>query len=115
MTSAVNSLVSSSAQEIARLVSATTRSKPSAAAAKAKNTAQDFEAVFLSNMFNQMFTGIGEEGPLGNATGVGVWRSFLTDEYAKSFAKAGGIGMADHVQRALLAQQEAQHVTPRTP
>jgi Rod binding domain-containing protein len=35
-----------------------------------------------------------------------VWRSFLTDEYAKSFAKSGGIGIADHVYSALLEIQE---------
>ena len=39
---------------------------------------------------------------------VGVWRSFLTDQYAKSFAKAGGIGIANQVYHTLLAQQEAR-------
>jgi flagellar protein FlgJ len=76
--------------------------------AKARASAVDFEAVFLSSMFGQMFTGIGSEGPLGDGAGVGVWRSFLTEEYSKSFAKAGGIGLADHVYRALIAQQEAR-------
>ena len=70
--------------------------------------AVDFEAVFLNSMFSQMFTGIDGDGPFGGGGGVGVWRSFLTDEYAKSFAKAGGIGIADHVYRSLLAQQEAR-------
>jgi Rod binding domain-containing protein len=37
-----------------------------------------------------------------------VWRSFLSEQYAKTFAKAGGIGIADHVYRTLIAQQEAQ-------
>ncbi len=76
--------------------------------AKAKAAAQDFEAVFLNSMFSQMFTGIDGEGPFGGGAGTGVWRSFLTDEYAKSTAKAGGIGIADHVYRELLAQQEAR-------
>jgi Rod binding domain-containing protein len=31
----------------------------------------------------------------------------LTDEYSKSFAKAGGIGIADQVYRTLMARQEA--------
>lgn len=75
-------------------------------AAKARAQAQDFEAVFLSAMFQNMFTGIGDEGPLGNATGVGVWRSFLTDAYGKSLAKNGGIGLAGPVYRSLMAQQE---------
>ena len=75
---------------------------------KARAAAEDFEAVFLNSMFNNMFTGIDGEGPFGGGAGVGVWRSFLTDEYAKSFAKKGGIGLADHVYRTLLAQQETR-------
>jgi peptidoglycan hydrolase FlgJ len=76
-----------------------------AGAEKAKALAQDFEAVFLNSMFQQMFNSIGK-GPFGGGPAAGVWRSLLTDEYARSFANAGGIGIADHVQRALLAQQE---------
>jgi|SRR5215470_19044953 len=75
---------------------------------KARGQASDFEAMFLSSMFNQMLTGIDGEGPFGGAGGAGVWRSFLSEEYGKSFAKAGGIGVADHVYRWLIAQQEAK-------
>lgn len=74
--------------------------------AKARAVAEDFEAVFLNSMFSQMFTDINGEGPFGGAQAAGVWRSFLTEEYAKSFAKRGGIGIADEVYRSLLAQQE---------
>ena len=77
-------------------------------AAKARATATDFEQVFLNSMFSQMFTGIDGDGPFGGSKATGVWRSFLTDEYAKSFAKAGGIGLGDHIYRALIAQQEAR-------
>jgi Rod binding domain-containing protein len=76
--------------------------------AKARAAGEDFEAVFLGQMFSQMFTDTAGEGPMGASGASGVWRSFLTDEYAKSFAKAGGIGLADHVTRALLAEQEAK-------
>ena len=76
--------------------------------AKARGAAQDFEAVFLNSMFQHMFTGISGEGPFGGNGASGVWRSMLTDEYAKSFAKAGGIGIADQVYRTLIARQEAQ-------
>jgi Rod binding domain-containing protein len=76
--------------------------------AKARVNAVDFEAVFLNSMFSQMFTNIEGEGPFGGGNGgAGVWRSFLSEEYSKSFAKAGGIGIADHVYRSLIAQQEA--------
>jgi flagellar protein FlgJ len=75
--------------------------------ARAKAAAQNFEAVFLNSMFQEMFTDIGGEGPFGGQGATGVWRSLLTDEYAKTFAKAGGVGIADQVYKTLLAQQEA--------
>ena len=64
--------------------------------------------MFLNSMFQHMFTGIDGDGPFGGSGAAGVWRSMLTDEYAKSLAKAGGIGIADQVYRTLIAQQEAQ-------
>ncbi|MGH6725030.1 MAG: flagellar assembly peptidoglycan hydrolase FlgJ [Pseudolabrys sp.] len=74
--------------------------------AKAHAAAQDFEAVFLNSMFQHMFTGVDGEGPFGGEGATGVWRSVLTDQYAKAIVKAGGIGIADHVYRSLMAQQE---------
>jgi Rod binding domain-containing protein len=83
------------------------RGANSSGKARAKNAAQDFEGVFLNQMFQHMFTGIDGEGPFGGGVGVSIWRSFLTEQYAKSFAKAGGIGLADNVYRSLMAHQEA--------
>jgi peptidoglycan hydrolase FlgJ len=76
--------------------------------AKAKEAAQNFESVFLNTMFNSMFTGIEGDGPFGGSGATGVWRSMLTDQYSRSFAKAGGIGIADQVYKSLLAQQEVK-------
>jgi peptidoglycan hydrolase FlgJ len=76
--------------------------------AKAKATAQDFEAVFLNSMFAQMTNGLKGEGPFGNTTGTGVWRSMLTEQYSKSFAKAGGVGIAKEVYRTLILQQASR-------
>ena len=76
--------------------------------AKARAQAQDFEAMFLNSMFQEMFSGVKGEGPLGGGGSTGIWRSFLTDEYSKAFAKAGGIGIADQVYRSLIAHQEAR-------
>jgi Rod binding domain-containing protein len=93
----------------AALTALTTASKAASKVGdKARTAAQEFEAVFLNTVFQQMFTGIDGEGPFGGAGGTGVWRSFLTDEYAKAFAKSGGIGLADGVYRTLIAQQEAR-------
>ncbi len=71
----------------------------------AKVAAQNFEAMFLNSMFQKMFTGIDGDGPFGGSGSLKVWRSFLTDQYAKTFAKAGGVGIAAHVYDALLKQQ----------
>lgn len=85
--------------------------------ARAREQAVEFEAMFLNSMFSQMFTGIDGDGPFGGGGKAGVWRSFLTDEYSKSFARAGGVGIADHVYRSLLNQQEAaaNSASMRTP
>ena len=75
---------------------------------KARAAAEDFEAVFLNSMFSQMMTKVDGEGPFGGGQATGVWRSFLTNEYSKAFAKTGGIGLAKSVYDALMAQQEAR-------
>ncbi len=72
---------------------------------KARSTAQDFEAMFLNTMFAQMTTGLKGDGPFGDTQATGVWRSMLTDEYSKSFAKSGGVGISDEVFRTLILQQ----------
>jgi len=78
-----------------------------AVAAKARAKAQDFEAVFLNSMFGHMFAHV-SEGPYSGGEAAKTWRSFLTEEYSKNFAKAGGIGIADSVYKQLIAVQEAR-------
>lgn len=72
---------------------------------KSRAKAQDFEAMFLNSMFSQMTAGIKGEGPFGDTPGTGVWRSMLTEQYSKSFAKSGGVGIGDEVFRTLILQQ----------
>jgi len=73
--------------------------------AKAQATATDFEAMFLNSMFAQMTAGLKGEGPFGDTPGTGVWRSMLTEQYSKSFAKAGGVGISSEIYRTLILQQ----------
>ncbi len=72
---------------------------------KAKSASEQFEAMFLNSMFQQMFTGVEADGPFGGSNALKVWRSFLTDQYAKTFAKNGGLGIASHVYEQLLQHQ----------
>jgi flagellar protein FlgJ len=78
------------------------------AQAKAKATATDFEGMFLNQMFAQMTNGLKGDGPFGDTQGTGVWRSMLTEQYSKSFAKAGGVGISHEVYRTLILQQASQ-------
>jgi Rod binding domain-containing protein len=89
------------------LADALTKVSP-AAQAKAKATATDFEGMFLNSMFSQMTNGLKGEGPFGDTPGTGVWRSMLTEQYSKSFAKAGGVGISNEVFRTLILQQAKQ-------
>jgi peptidoglycan hydrolase FlgJ len=70
-----------------------------------KDKAQDFEAVFLSSMFSQMTSGIKGDGPFGDTPSTGAWRSMIVEQYSKSFAKAGGVGISNDVYRTLIVQQ----------
>ena len=87
-----------------QLAEALTKVSPQAQA-KAKASSEDFEAMFLNSMFSQMTSGIKGEGPFGDTQSTGVWRSMLTDQYSKNFAKAGGIGISTDVYRTLILQQ----------
>jgi flagellar protein FlgJ len=89
------------------LADALTKVSPKAQG-KAKATATDFEAMFINQMFSQMTSGLKGEGPYGDTPGTGVWRSMLTEQYSKSFAKAGGVGISNDVYRTLILQQAKQ-------
>lgn len=74
---------------------------------KIKSVSQQFESVFLGNMFEEMFANVQEtEGPMGAGQSQSAWRSMLTDEYANTISRNGGIGVAEHIQRELIALQE---------
>ena len=81
--------------------------------AKAQKTATDFEGMFLYAMFSQMTAGLKGEGPFGDTTGTGVWRSMLTEQYSKNFANAGGVGVASEVYRTLILQQARTPAKPQ--
>lgn len=75
---------------------------------KTKKTADDFETMFLENMMSQIFPQENGEGPVGdNGTGSQVYRGMLVNEYAKTVAKSGGIGISDTIYRHMLQMQEA--------
>ena len=76
--------------------------------AKIKETAQDFEAFFVTHAFEDMFADLSSDPMFGGGEGEDIFKSFLLQEYGKQVAKAGGIGVSDMVQKQLLQLQEVQ-------
>jgi flagellar protein FlgJ len=72
-----------------------------------RQTAEDFEAVFLSQMLQPMFQTVPTDGPMGGGPAEQIYRGMMVDEMGKSIAKSGGIGIADSVYREMLKMQEA--------
>jgi len=73
---------------------------------QARKVAEDFEAVFISQMLQPMFKELNAEAPFGGGQGENMWRSLQVDEFGKAIAKSGGVGIADSVFREILKLQE---------
>jgi len=69
-------------------------------------TARDFEAVFISQMFEQMFAEVKTDGMGGGGSGERIFRSLMIQEIGRQMADQGGMGLADTVKRELIALQE---------
>ncbi|MBW3617388.1 MAG: rod-binding protein [Proteobacteria bacterium] len=70
-----------------------------------KKTAKEFEAAFIGQMLNQMFEGVETAAPFGGGPGEQAFKSFLTEAVAKQMVAAGGLGLADDLQRDMLKLQ----------
>lgn len=89
------------------------RPAPEAAAAedgrdpRAWEAAKEFEAQFVSTLFQSMFKGLEDpENPFSGGPGETMFSSLLVDQYGQQMAKSGGIGLADSVYREMLKMQE---------
>ena len=76
------------------------------AGSKAREAAESFEAFFISQMLADMFAGVETDPLFGGGPGETVFRSLMIDEYGKSVASSGGIGIADNVLREIVRLQE---------
>jgi Rod binding domain-containing protein len=80
---------------------------------KIRAAAVEFEASFLAQMLQPMFQGLKSDGPFGGGQSEGVFRSLLVDEYARSMARSGGVGVAQAVGNELLKMQEMKQEATR--
>jgi Rod binding domain-containing protein len=70
--------------------------------------AEDFEAFFAGEVFEQMFSGIQPDPVTGGGDGEAMFRSLMLQEYGKAVAKQHSLGIADVVKKQLLRLQETQ-------
>ncbi len=77
------------------------------ASEQVRRVAEEFEAVFIAQMMAPMFEGLESDEMFGGGPGEDIFRSVLIEEYGKSIARAGGIGLSDIIQREILRLQEA--------
>jgi flagellar protein FlgJ len=76
-----------------------------------QKTAQEFETVFLEQMFNHMFSTVGVNSLTGGGMGEESTRSMLVNAYAKNITKAGGIGLAPAIANEIIKIQEKANGT----
>lgn len=77
----------------------------SPATQEARDAAEEFEAVFLSQMLATMTQELGGAGGVAGG-GDDVYRDMFTQEVAKMISRSGGLGVADSVLKEMLKTQE---------
>lgn len=75
---------------------------------QARAVAQQFEGVFLNQMLSAMFEGVGDNDAFGGSYAEDTYRGLMTETYADTITKAGGIGIADSIMRELIGLQEME-------
>lgn len=78
--------------------------------AKARATAEAFEAVLLGQLTGLMLESAQTSGEFSGGHGEEMFRGVLAEKIGVAIAKRGGIGLAPAVtQQILLMQQGSQH------
>ena len=73
---------------------------------RAEAAAEDFEAVFISEMMKPMFQMVEVNDTFGGGKGEEIFRDMMVQEYGKMIAKQGGIGLAAQIKADLIRIQE---------
>ena len=81
-----------------------------AAPDKLRETAQDFESVFVFQVLDTMYQGLGTDGLFGGGQAEKMFRSIMNEEIAKSISAHGGFGIGKAVYGELLKLQEMHNV-----
>ncbi len=69
-------------------------------------TAQDFEAMFVSEMMKPMFEGVKPDKMFGGGKAEEVFNGMMLQEYGKLIAQTGQLGIAEQVKAEMIRLQE---------
>lgn len=69
---------------------------------RARKTAQEFEAVFLTQFVDEMMKTAGS-ATFGNEKQAEMWRSFMSDAVAEHLVAQGGLGLSAPVAKMIEA------------
>lgn len=107
MTTPLSSAATSvTAQSLQQIPTQNGKALSPAELSKIRDTAEQFEAMFMSEMMNHMNEGSQVDPMFGGGKGEEMFRSMLTQEYGKLSAKShSGIGLADSIQKAMIDMQ----------
>jgi len=75
-------------------------------AVAARDAAEQFEAVFISQFLAPIFDSVPTDGPFGGGHAEGIYRGLLVEEIGNAIASKGGFGIADSVYGEILKLQE---------
>lgn len=77
--------------------------------------AEDFEAVFISEMIKPMFDGVDTENSMfGGGKGEEIFHGMMLDEYGKSIAKQDITGIQTQVRNKLIEMQSERTAANET-
>lgn len=85
-------------QSAAQLQEAKTR-------AAIKTAAQDFEAMFVSQMLQPVFAELNQDNPFGGGNAEQVYSSLMVQEYGRGIAATGQLQIAPLLEAEMLRQQ----------
>lgn len=74
--------------------------------AKATQAAQEFEAMFATQMLAPVMESVDIDENFGGGHGEEVFRSMLVQEYGKSIAASNSLGLAATIRQEMLKLQE---------
>ena len=73
---------------------------------EASAAAREFEAMFVAQMLKPVFDTLPRGGMFSGGPGEKIFQGLLVEQYGRAVAASGGVGIAEIVEREMLARQQ---------